>query len=343
MGDDELAELCYSYAEVLETLGRMEEALTAYRAAQDRAQDNPILWARSERSTAFLLCLQGHLEEAAASCERAREALEGVGAETDKGDALRTLGVIEIYRGQYEAAMEHLQRALAIYEREGHREGVARCYGTLAHLYHGRGDVQAMLEAAQQARAIWQELDLPVSLGRALNNVACALIRLGRDAEAVPLLARAAEILERHHVEKDLPNVYHSLAEALLRCEGGEAARPYLERGLESARRVGEVRTVADFHRLLAQQAAADRPEEARQHFEEALRICGETDLEPQKAQICLEFGEFLHETGSAEEARRHCEAALEIHRRLGTDHVERAEAALARIRDTRAPRHVRC
>jgi predicted ATPase len=336
---NERAELHYARAEVEESLGRIEEAMTAYRATQAEANDNQVLWARSERSIAFLFCLQGQLDQALAACERARQVLEAAGAEVDLADVLRTLGVVQIYRGQYEAAMTYVQRALAIYERVGHREGLARCYGTLAHLYHGREDVEAMLDAAQHALAIWQELDLPVSLGRALNNVGCALLRLGRDGEAVPLLARAAEILEQQQMERDLSNVYHSLAEALLKGGRGVDARPYLDRGLEMARRKGEVLTVADFHRLLARQAAATgQLGDARAHFEEALRVCAEPDLETQKAQICMEFGEFLLQAGDPEEALHRFEEALAMRQRLGIDGVEEAEAALTRARQASAP-----
>src|SRR5205823_1185433 len=108
-----------------------------------------------------------------------------------------------------------------------------------------------------------------------------------------------------------LPNVYHSLAEALLSCGRSDAARDYLERGLESARRAGEVGTVAEYHRLLARQAAAaGRPDEARAQFEEALRVCAETGLEAQQAQICLEYGEFLRQSGDRGQAVRRFEEA---------------------------------
>jgi tetratricopeptide (TPR) repeat protein len=164
--------------------------------------------------------------------------------------------------------------------------------------------------------------------------VAWALIRLGRHDEALPLLFGAAEIFEQHHVDYVLPHVYHSLAEALINCGRGEEARDYLTRGLESARRVGEVATVADFHHLLARQAAAARrTDEARVQFEEALRVCEGTGFEPQQAQICLEYAEFLLQIGDREEAIRRCEQALLIRRRLDTDDVQEAEAALARAR----------
>jgi len=184
--------------------------------------------------------------------------------------------------------------------------------------------------------AIFQSLGRPVSVGKGLNREAWALIRLGRHEEALPLLFGAAEIFEQHPVDYVLPHVYHSLSEALLNCGRSEEAREYLERGLESARRIGQVRTVANFHRLLARQAvAAGRSDEARVQFEEALRVCEGTGLEPQQAQIYLEYGEFLRTLGDRAEAVRQCEAALLIRKRLGTDDVSEAEAALARARGT--------
>ena len=59
----------------------------------------------------------------------------------------------------------------------------------------------------------------------------------------------------------------------------------------------------------------------------------GRCRLEPQQAQICLEYGEFLRQTGCREEAIHRCEEALAIRRRLGIDGVAEAEAAVARAR----------
>src|SRR5205823_13887090 len=105
-------------------------------------------------------------------------------------------------------AMTHLQNALAIYQQGEPSEGLARCYDYLAYLHQNRGELEAMLDATQRSREICEALGDPVSVGRALNNVAYVLILLGRDEEALPLLVRVAEIFERHHIEKDLPNVY---------------------------------------------------------------------------------------------------------------------------------------
>jgi tetratricopeptide (TPR) repeat protein len=334
LSPEERAGLYEGQAEALETLGRSDEPLAAYRAAQEAAGSDPVRWARSQRSIAWLLCRQGRLDEAAAACEQARDRLEVASAESHLADVLRTLGVVEVFRGRYDSALTHIQRALTIYQQGEPCEGLARCYSYLAQIYHDRGDLDAMLDATERARTISEQLGDPVSMGYALNNVACVLVLLGRDAEALPLLFRAVEIFERHHIEKYLPSVYHCLAEALLKCGRGEEARAYVERGLESARRMGEVRTVANFHRLLAQQAvAAGRADEARVQFEEALRACEGTGLEPQQAQICLEYGEFLRQTGQRDEAIHRCEEALAIRRRLGTDDAREAEAALARAR----------
>ena len=55
------------------------------------------------------------------------------------------------------------------------------------------------------------------------------------------------------------------------------------------------------------------------------------TDLELLQAQIFLEFGEFLQRTGEPDEALRFCEEGLAIRRRLGSEGVAEAEAAVAR------------
>src|SRR5262249_45830242 len=122
---EEKAGLFEAQAEALETLGRPDEALAAYRAAQANAGADQVRWARNERCVAWLLTRKGRLDEAAAACERARELLEDHAASppgppdtpaageqsapypesptsvADEADVLRTFGQIEIRRGRY--------------------------------------------------------------------------------------------------------------------------------------------------------------------------------------------------------------------------------------------------
>jgi tetratricopeptide (TPR) repeat protein len=341
LAESEQVELYSAAAEVFETLGQMPEALSAYRAAQQHTGENRVRWAQMERCIAWLLSRTGKLDEAVAACERARDIVEAEGAETDLADSLRTLGVINILRSRFDTAMEHLQQALAIYQRAAPSEGLARCYDYMAYLYQEYEDREAMLDATRHSLAICEQLGDPVAIGRALNNVAWVLVLMGRDAEALPLLRRVVEIFERHRCEKDLPNVYHSLAEVLLKSDQADEAMNHMARGMELARHDGDARTVADFHRLLARHAAATQSSDARVHFEEALHICGETNLEPQKAQILLEYGELLLQVDSPKEALLRFEEALAILRRLGVDKTIEAETAITRARDVISSREI--
>src|SRR5262249_54402378 len=150
---------------------------------QSAVGPNKVRWACNERCIAWLLSLKGQLEEAAGACERALSVLTAIGAQVDIADALRTLGQVEIRRGRYAAAMEHLQRSLAIYQRGNDPERLARCYGTLAVLHNDRGELEALLDATQEQLALCQALGRPDAIGKALNSVAWALIRLDRHAE----------------------------------------------------------------------------------------------------------------------------------------------------------------
>jgi tetratricopeptide (TPR) repeat protein len=331
----ERAAVYFAQAEALEILGHRAEALSAHRAAQAHLQDDRVFWARIERSAAWLLSGEGRLDEAAAACERACEVFSTAGEEVDLADALRTLGMVETLRGHYEAAMAHLQRALPIFQQVGPCIGLARTYEYLALLHQQRGDSEAMLEAVQHSQAVYEELGDPPSIGHALNNTAWVLLSLGRTGEALPLLLRAVEHLEHHDVGYALPHVYHSLAVGLMDSGRLEDARFYTERGLESARRAGEARTLAELHCLMARQAmAADQPGEARSHYEDALRVSTGTNLSPQRAALCIEFGEFLLTVGDPVPAVHLCEEGLTIRRRLGLEGVAEADTALARARE---------
>jgi tetratricopeptide (TPR) repeat protein len=335
---EEKAELFTSRADVLSEVGRTDEALASYRSAQAVAAEGSLAWAQAERAIAWLLFRKGQLDDAAAAAGRALTVMEEARAVSGMADALRTLGMVEGLRGHFIPAMSHLQRSLDLYEQCADREGLARCHAYLAHLYSEQGNLEPALEAAKRQLSIYQELGHPVSIGKALNGVAYALIRLDRSEEALPLLLQASEILEEHQVHSALPHVYHSLAEALLKSARIEEAHVYMQRGLERARRVGEVRTVANFHTLMAQQAtAAGRLAEARAQFEEALRVCAASALEPRRAQILLQLGELLLQMGETDEALRVCEEALTIRRQLGTEGVDEAEKAVLQARTAAA------
>jgi tetratricopeptide (TPR) repeat protein len=316
----ERADLFYQQAEVLETMGQIDAALAAYRLARNAADRDPVRWARCQRSIAWLLCRQGEPDQATLACEQALAALDGQPDEEVRAELYRTSGMIEILRGRYQSARAYIQRALEFYSQGPPSEGLARCFDYMAQICHDEGDLEAMLSATRRSRAVAETLGDPVSIGHALNNVAYALVLLGRNRQALPLLYRAATLFEKHHVEKHLPSLYHSLAAALLKSGQAEEALSYLERGLDKAHRMGEVRTLVELHRLSARRAAAtSQPDEAHAHFSTALKMCASSGLNPQHVETLQEFSEFLRQVGEPEEASRLRAAAAAIRRRTHT------------------------
>jgi len=245
----------------LETLGRTDEAVDAYRRAGPSAAT---LLAHAELA-------RGRVDDAAAAIDGAVKATE---RQTLAGVAsLRMRGVIHHARGELEDALQDYEAARVIAEELGSQRRAAQLRADVGAVRLQQGRLDEAREAYREAIEGLDEQTDPLTLGLAEGNLAILEQEIGDLEEAAALHVRAFDRVRR---------VGHRLYAAHL---GGYAGAVEHERGdlraalaryepsLDGLRRVGDARLVAVIGALRGSaEAGCDRIEAAAEAFAEVDR-----------------------------------------------------------------------
>jgi len=215
--------------------GAEQKARAAWTTAE--AQRKPLQSAFAAANLAAALAMRGRLDEARAWSLRAEERLAGGPAEV-RGRLLAARAMIEITRGDEAASKQALadaKRAL------GPKDWRLRMLSSLILVHAdleiaaGYEELRALREAARAAGN---------AEGEAVALTAVGWVEgLGGAESAVTAYERARELFAASGHAAILPLMDHDIGAVFLRAGKPELARAPLERGLEAARKGGDVRT----------------------------------------------------------------------------------------------------
>jgi tetratricopeptide (TPR) repeat protein len=263
-GDEALVLLAERY------LGQIHHVLGRYGRARE------ILTDCSER-----------LSRAAASRPEAARAPAAVDFVSSAGWLAFTLSDL----GDFEAGRSWADRAetLAEESRQPYAQAIAASFRGLLRLR--RGDAERAAEILTRALAVCRERELTVWQPIPSSLLGLALARLGRSAEARPLLEAGVSLTERLGVQAYLALWTQHLAEGLLAQADRAAARQAATRALDLARAHGERGHEAGALRLLGEIARLGDPGEAaqaREFLTQSLELARSLAMRPLEAHCHL-------------------------------------------------------
>lgn len=219
------------YGSGYQTEGREWLSLAIERSA---GLESPEL-TRTEHALGVLLQQHGEHERAAAVLERCLAAWRATGDLAMQSRELNALGLVRRSLGFPDEARALLQEAVALAERAGDRSIVADAQSNLATLAQDEGDYDEAIRRLTEVLAI--DTELADEWGTVVDhvNIASALVRAGRDAEAeAELGAHAADALALGDLDV-LAEVLEDYA--VLRGRRGDAVRAARLAGLAEALR----------------------------------------------------------------------------------------------------------
>jgi tetratricopeptide (TPR) repeat protein len=160
------------------------------------------------------------LDKAEDDLKRSLEIFDKTGNRREAAFALNTLGLIEQYRGQYEAACRYADRSLEIRQNLGDPRGVAQTMITKAHILIGKHDFDAALELLAKSGDTSFLINDERGIAEALEQLASLASGQDSHAKAVVLYAAAEGIRKKLHLP--LPPVAQQARDA--RIEGARNA-----------------------------------------------------------------------------------------------------------------------
>ncbi|WP_405068490.1 tetratricopeptide repeat protein [Kribbella sp. NBC_01510] len=224
-----LASHRYLLGVLLLRMGRLDDAMPELEeAAVLMAAEGDIV------GEAMALFQLGELREQVADAAGAVEILERAAAllpphEAAVGARVRSsLSHALVSLGKYAAAREIAADVIET-TRETDRQTMRMCLDVLGRAALGLGDVKAALDYAEQAVAVSQGTHHAIFEAISLNDVAVALLHLGRTEEAAARQAEAIGILEQADEPDQVARVHLQYAEACLDTGDRDAAARHFQ------------------------------------------------------------------------------------------------------------------
>jgi tetratricopeptide (TPR) repeat protein len=227
---EKLLSTYHHYGDVLQLLGRMEEAEVCFRKMLALAHRLDLLGkgGASHGRIGRLFRDMGRLEEAhahldaALSLFEASEDLRGVASTTDD------IGKLHWLRGDYERALAFTQKALQMRRRIGERRSIALSLNNLGLVYQDSGQFLQALETFEQALRIRREITDLVGVSITLNNLGTVSQDQGDDVKALTLFKEALEVAKETGDKTRIALVLTNLGETYNRLRDPEKAIIYL-------------------------------------------------------------------------------------------------------------------
>jgi len=249
-----------------------------------------------------------------ATLQEALALAETAGAKDSTMRALRALGVLRHWSGEFAESLEHSTRAAALAHEIGDRDTEARALGNvgIAHYALGRYDDAAL--HYERWLAIAREIGDLGSEARATGNLGNVYYATGRAEEALTHYQRARDLARETGNTSSEAAFTGNLGLALSSRGRYEEATACQERYLALARQVGNRRNEAVACGFLGNvHLALGRAELAREHQERALAIGREIGDRQAEVSALANLGCALQALGRYADAQVQFERCLEI------------------------------
>lgn len=317
----------HHYGDVLQVLGRNDEALDAFNEMLVRAYRLNLKSkggaahariGRLYRDTGRLDDAHQHLESALALFEDSND---------DRGIASTVDDVGKLYwlRGDYPKALEATQRSLTMRRKLGDRRSIALSLNNLGLVYQDSGQFKLALDAFEQALRIRREIGDLVGVSISLNNLGTVAQDQRDDQQALTLFLEAHEVAKETGDRNRLALVLTNLGETYNRLGDPAKAVHHLKQAEEIADELGDKMGLAEAVRGLGKAYLAQREyTRARECTARAVEIFREIQSKVQLGVALRSLGEVMAAgTAGGEDlltARAHLLQSIWIFEEIGND-----------------------
>ena len=317
----------HHYGDVLQVLGKNDEALDAFNEMLVRAYR---LNLKSKGGAAHarigrLYRDTGRLDDAQQHLDSALVLFEDSNDERGIASTVDDMGKLYWLRGNYPKALEATQRSLTMRRKLGDRRSIALSLNNLGLVYQDSGQFKLALDAFEQALRIRREIGDLVGVSISLNNLGTVAQDQRDDTQALTLFLEAHEVAKETGDRNRLALVLTNLGETYNRLGDPAKAVHHLKQAEEIADELGDKMGLAEAVRGLGKAYLAQREyTKARECTARAVEIFREVQSKVQLGVALRSLGEVMA-AGSAGgddllTARAHLLQSIWIFEEIGND-----------------------
>jgi tetratricopeptide (TPR) repeat protein len=317
----------HHYGDVLQVLGKNDEALDAFNEMLVRAY-RLNLKAKGGAAHARIGRLYrdtGRLDDAQQHFESALALFEDANDERGIASTVDDIGKLYWLRGDYPKALESTQRSLTMRRKLGDRRSIALSLNNLGLVYQDSGQFKLALDAFEQALRIRREIGDLVGVSISLNNLGTVAQDQRDDTQALTLFLEAHEVAKETGDRNRLALVLTNLGETYNRLGDPAKAVHHLKQAEEIADELGDKMGLAEAVRGLGKAYLAQREyTKARECTARAVEIFRSVQSKVQLGVALRSLGEVMA-AGSAGgddllTARAHLLQSIWIFEEIGND-----------------------
>ena len=296
-GASEQLRALHHYGDVLQVLGKSDEALDCYSEMLVRSYrlDLPAKGGAAHGRIGRLFRDTGRLDDAKGHLDAALALFEDAGDERGIASTVDDLGKLHWLRGDYEQAVAATQRALLLRRKLGDRRSIALSLNNLGLVHQDAGQFTSALDAFEQALRIRREIGDLVGVAISLNNLGTVAQDQKDDARALQLFLEAFEIAKETGDKGRIALVLTNLGETYNRLGDPTKAIHYLTQAEIITDELGDKTGLGEAVRGLGKAFLAKGDyEEARRYAEKAVEIFRETKAKVQLGVALRSLGEVI-------------------------------------------------
>lgn len=309
----------HNYGDVLQLLGRNEEALEAFKVMLRLAYrlDVKSKGGAAHNRLGRLYRATGQLEEAMRNLGTGHALFDAAGDTRGVASSLDDVGKVHWMRGAYEAADRFMNRSLELRREIGDRRSIALSLNNLGLVYQDSGRFEEALTAFGEALNIRRDIGDAPGMAQTLNNLGTIHQDNGNHARASELWNEALEYARRVGDRMREAVILTNLGESSYRQNRAEEGIAILVQAEKISATLGDrileaeiLRGLAEAHLLLEDHAAA------KDYVSRSVKLFEETRSKPFLG-VALRTLADVHAASGEEEAWRHAEVAYGQSQRL--------------------------
>ena len=291
--------------QVLELMGRFDEAEADYRLALEIARDDAALKASAQYALGKLFRMRGELESALEWLSQAQAVRRRLENTAGLAQVLIETGFVLFRKGEYEQAREALKDGLALAREVGDPLITGKALNNLGAVAFAHSDFAAARALFEESLALQREAGNKAGISSSLNNLGLVAQNLG-DYTAARALYEQSLALDREMGDKWGSAITLGNLGAIAYVQGNYAtARELHEENLVLRRAMGDkygiAVTIGDLGLVALSQSDYDR---ARTLFEESLGLSREMGIKDILANVHINLGHVAYHLGDYAQAR---------------------------------------
>lgn len=289
---NEQAQIHLKRGQVLEFMGKWDDADGDYRAALESANDDPASKANAQLALGKLNRLRGENEAALDWLRQAKDAHAKLEDTTGLAQVLIETGLLLLRKGEYGQAREPLDEALGMAREANDKLKTALALNALGNVISDQGDTVAARTFYEESLALRREMGDKAGVAGSLNNLGIVAISQGNYAMARALYEESLALVLEIGDKRGITSALNNLGGVTYEQGDSTASQAYFEESLALKREMGDKRGMAMSLNNLGSliQAQGDYAK-ARGLYGECLLLCKEMEDKPTLAYALLGLG----------------------------------------------------